>query len=61
MMLNHLFYRNPTTFGNYILILKEVVSLDDFIAIFENKNRRSNRDQPPIFVEIARYRDKAHN
>ncbi len=43
-MLNNLFYLNPTTFGNYILIRKKIVSLDDFIAIFQNQNRRLNRD-----------------
>ena len=36
-MLNHLFYQNPVTFGNYILILKKIVSSDDFIAIFQKK------------------------
>jgi hypothetical protein len=36
-MLNHLFYQNPTTFGNYILILKKIVSSDDFIVIFQKK------------------------
>ena len=35
MMLNHLFYQNPVTFGDYILILKKIISSDDFIAIFQ--------------------------
>ena len=37
MMLNHLFYQNPVTFGSYIFILKKIVSSDDFIAIFQKK------------------------
>ncbi len=37
MMLNHLFYQNPVTFGSYFLILKKIVSSDDFIAIFQKK------------------------
>ena len=36
-MLNHLFYQNSTTFGDYILVLKKIISSDDFIAISEKK------------------------
>ena len=32
-MLNHVFYKNPATFGDYILTLKKIVNSDDFIVI----------------------------
>jgi hypothetical protein len=64
-MLNHLFYQNPITFGDYILNLKKIASSDDFIAInyrFLPKslsiamnhtiNRPQNRDKIDNFEPI---------
>jgi hypothetical protein len=38
MMLNYLFCQNRVTFGDYILVLKKIVNLHDFIAIFKIKS-----------------------
>jgi hypothetical protein len=65
MMLNHLFYQNPVTFGDYIFILKKIINLDDFIAISRNKigdyiaiKDRFLSKSLSIAIDLTRYRPR---
>jgi hypothetical protein len=64
-MINHLFYQNPVTFGDYIFILKKIISSDDFIAVFQNKigyeivmKDRFLSKSRSIAIDLTRYRPR---
>ena len=44
MILNHLFYQNPTTFGDCILVLEKSHQFGRFYRDFSKQNRSANPD-----------------